>query len=217
MQALYNTQPDELSELFQRQVTLTAPNPATPDQQFEFVPTQSPQPIYFSQHYTQSAHVRPKSALEPRQNKDDSLYETFRQHDINSASLRPSQIRLFQSAQYEQRLKLLELWRIAPPEYETCELAEQFYDTWSQTTMSMEEEMAKQRYEKRLRERELQVTPVQVIQDGNRERAEDENNRNLLRIALSTPNSSAIGVQMASDKRGQPLPCNNWEWQHGNQ
>ena len=167
MQTLSYTQPDELSDLFRRQFTLANQQPATPTEQFDFATAQPPQPIYYSQHYTQTAHVRLKSAQEAIPRLDDSLRATLRQHDINPDSLLPAQIQLFQSAPYDERLRLLELWRIAPPEYGSRELAEQVYSAWPQTNMTQEEEMAKQRYERRLNERERLVIGTSTYSRGN--------------------------------------------------
>jgi hypothetical protein len=66
----------------------------------------------------------------------------------------PSQIELFQNADDDQRLRLLELWRISPPQgrqgYPSgtdYNMSRQLYD-WPPTSLAQEEAMAKLRYEK---------------------------------------------------------------------
>jgi hypothetical protein len=83
----------------------------------------------------------------------------LQRNSIDPSHLFPSQIDLFQNADNDQRLRLLELWRISPPQgrqgypegtdYNT---SRQLYD-WPPTSLAQEEAMAKLRYEKMVEER----------------------------------------------------------------
>ena len=114
------------------------------------------QPIaYISSHYTGTAHVRPTDVTsEPSQSPPppynesfmpEAMAETLRQHSIEPAALLPNQIHLFLNADYEQRLRLLELWRIAPPSYP---LEDHLNGTWVTTSVQREEDLARARYER---------------------------------------------------------------------
>lgn len=112
------------------------------------------QPVaYISGHYTGTAHVRPSDVTsEPSRSPPPPYYEssmpeamadTLRQHSIEPAALLPNQIHLFLNADYEQRLRLLELWRIAPPSYP---LEDHLNGTWVSTSVQREEDLARARY-----------------------------------------------------------------------
>lgn len=112
------------------------------------------QPLPFiSTHYTGTAYVRPDTTSEPSRSPPppyhealmpEAMYETLRQHSIDPSALLPNQIHLFQNADHEQRLRLLELWRIAPPSYP---LEEHMNGTWTSTSVEREEALARVRYE----------------------------------------------------------------------
>jgi len=135
---------------------------------------EAPKPIvYASSHYTHSHHVVPtRSASEPlaRTHIDMSeLGAILLRHSINPEMLFPSQVELFQNADDDQRLRLLELWRISPPQgrqgYPSgsdYNLSRQLYD-WPPTSLAQEEAMAKLRYETAQKEeqkaRELSTSP----------------------------------------------------------
>jgi hypothetical protein len=88
----------------------------------------------------------------------EDLADTLRQHSIDPSTLLPNQIQLFANAQYEQRLRLLELWRIAPPSYPVQALAHNM-DTHL-TSVELEEQRAKLRYEQRMQ----QSRPIAVAE-----------------------------------------------------
>lgn len=73
-----------------------------------------------------------------------AMYDLLRQHSIDPSALLPNQIHLFQDADHEQRLRLLELWRISPPSYP---VEEHLNGTWSSTSVEREEVLARARYE----------------------------------------------------------------------
>lgn len=171
-------QQEELSRLFSANMNLSqapfnqTPPPPQPEPQViaehvqqeeqEQTPT-SPPITYISQHYTHSYHVVPTRHIPPPPEKthiDTSELEAILlRNSIDPSFLFPSQIDLFQNADNDQRLRLLELWRISPPQgrqgipegvdYNT---SRQLYD-WPPTSLEQEEAMAKLRYERMLEER----------------------------------------------------------------
>ena len=154
-------QQDELVQLFAARMQLSQ-NPQAA-QTIQSVPQeqlaqqqqeQVSQPIvYASQHYTHSHHVVP-SRQEPQSTQIDlsELQAIFVRNSIDPSLLFPSQIDLFQNADNDQRLRLLELWRISPPQGSN---AQALYD-WPPTSLAQEEAMAKLRYERMLEERTQQ-------------------------------------------------------------
>jgi hypothetical protein len=119
----------------------------------------APQPVhYISTHYTPTAHMRPlagvDAASEPSCSPPPPYYEAvmpeamaeaLRQHSVDPSSLLPNQVHLFLNAGDEQRLRLVELWRIAPPSYPLEEHLNS--GTWISTSMEREEALARVRYE----------------------------------------------------------------------
>ncbi len=76
-----------------------------------------------------------------------AMYDVLRQHSIDPSALLPNQIHLFQNADDEQRMRLIELWRIAPPSYP---LEEHLNGTWISTTLEREEALARVRFEQQM-------------------------------------------------------------------
>ncbi|KNG48979.1 hypothetical protein DDE82_007362 [Stemphylium lycopersici] len=156
-------QQDELTRLFSANMTLsqTVAPPVQPVQQApqpEPEPEQAPkQIVYASQHYTHSHHVPMRSASEPalKTHIDASnLHAVLMRNSIDPSLLFPSQLDLFQNADDDQRLRLLELWRISPPTGRQghpagtdYNMSRQLYD-WPPTSLAQEEAMAKLRYER---------------------------------------------------------------------
>ncbi|GAB7354728.1 hypothetical protein MBLNU459_g5143t1 [Dothideomycetes sp. NU459] len=169
-------QQDELAQLFARNMNFTQPlpqHPVTPDRQFHT----DAQPVYASQHYIPSAYLRPSES--PFRSDSamggavENIDSTLIQHDINPAALSPSQTKLFTNADYEQRLRLLELWRISPPEND--ELVRLSGGVWPSTSIAQEEELARIRYERRIYEREQQSmgNGREIGMDGDQDAACD--------------------------------------------
>ncbi|KAI7081061.1 hypothetical protein KC356_g9331 [Hortaea werneckii] len=114
---------------------------------------------YISTHYTGTPHVRSETTSEPSRSPPPPYHEavheheaiatTLRQHSIDPSSLLPTQIELFANADYEQKLRLLELWRIAPPSYP---LEAHMSGSLSPTSMENEEVEARLRYEVRIQQ-----------------------------------------------------------------
>ncbi|KAF2658243.1 hypothetical protein K491DRAFT_702885 [Lophiostoma macrostomum CBS 122681] len=171
-----NMQQEELARLFSASMSLfqvpqsmtpqhdqqvSEQQPVQPQQGPEAIQTPSPI-IYASQHYTHSYHVVPNRQNPPAYQAHAAASELeamLQRNSIDPSHLFPSQIDLFQNADNDQRLRLLELWRISPPQgrqgypegvdYNT---SRQLYD-WPPTSLAQEEAMAKLRYEKMLEER----------------------------------------------------------------
>jgi hypothetical protein len=191
-------QQDELTRLFSATMNLSqvAQQQDVQAQQQEFQPQQQeqappPQPqqeqapkqiVYASSHYTHSHHITPttRSASEPsiKTHIDPSdLATVFLRNSIDPTLLFPSQITLFQNADDDQRLRLLELWRISPPAgrqgypYGTdYNMSRQLYD-WPPTSLAQEEAMAKLRYEK-LEEQHIREHDSQLGQSISSQAAE---------------------------------------------
>ncbi|KAH7072622.1 hypothetical protein BKA63DRAFT_491993 [Paraphoma chrysanthemicola] len=163
-----NMQQDELTQLFSAHMNLS--QDVTPhvlqqqqqqeqEQALQHQQTEAPkQIVYASQHYTHSHHVAPalsvseppvKTHIEP-----SDLEAVLLRNSIDPSLLFPSQIDLFQNADDDQRLRLLELWRISPPSGRQgypagtdYNISRQLYD-WPPTSLAQEEAMAKLRYER---------------------------------------------------------------------
>ncbi|KAF2725414.1 hypothetical protein K431DRAFT_280774 [Polychaeton citri CBS 116435] len=174
------TQHDELAQLFAQQMSFSptahlqqqanaAPAPAATASKLGLVQQQPPTVHYASAHYTQTPHVRadphfdtysPPSPPPPYTpfSLPQELMETFQRHDIDPSSLLPAQVELFTSASYEQKLRLLELWRISPPIYplQDHQQQQQQGTSWKVASLETEEAEARQRYEDMMRKREQQ-------------------------------------------------------------
>ncbi|KAK4981232.1 hypothetical protein LTR66_010152 [Elasticomyces elasticus] len=177
-------QQDELALLFARNLNFSNqqhPQPGSlptyekAQQAQETLPLKEPI-TYVSQHYVHTAHIGPRAASEslfsPSPSTallDDEVEKTFHQNSIDPHALLPSQLRLFCHAGYEQRLRLLELWRISPPEYGSGLLAKQPSESWLETSIELEEEAARLRYEMRMKEREQDTHQTQAQQDSSME------------------------------------------------
>lgn len=162
---------DDLAVLFSRNLTLAnsaqpSVNPRVSNTPAEALPVQ---PItYITQHYHHSAHVVPSTAavqspiISPCTTDVDqsSPAAILTQHNIDPSALFPSQLTLFQHADSDQRLRLIQLWRISPPSYGGHALAQEL-GNWPPTSLKQEEEMAQIRYERSL-------SKQRTLQDQNR-------------------------------------------------
>lgn len=154
-------QQQDLSELFARSMNFTNPV-SVPSQPPE---TQKPeqqhlsaQPVtYASAHYTHSSHIpRTPATNTPTPLEEVHLVAILQQNSIDPRLLFPNQITLFQNADDDQRLRLLELWRIAPPTCAADGLAREL-GTWPETSLQREEEQARTRYERTMQEKQQQA------------------------------------------------------------
>lgn len=164
-------QHDDLAALFAQRMNFASVEQQQQQQQpiFESVPQQqqqcsekqAKQPIHFiSSHYSHTHHIRPDQSSDasgsppPPYREDlvpEAMAQTLRDHSIDPASLLPNQIHLFVTADYEQRLRLLELWRIAPPSYP---LEQHLNGSLQPTSLEQEEFQARERYENQMQERQ---------------------------------------------------------------
>lgn len=139
---------EDLAALFSRNLSLhpyVAPVPETkPEAPFAYS---------ISQHYTHSAHLvaqQPsRPASEPPQTDQLTTEIILSRHGVDYATLFPSQIDLFKTADAGQQMRLIELWRISPPNYGGHALAQ---DLSSATSFEQEETLAKLRYERQMME-----------------------------------------------------------------
>lgn len=141
---------DELADMMARNMHLgmqpthhNVSNPPTP----QVIPQAAPI-TYISQHYHHSSH----SATVAAPVQDVQMSTVLRNVGVNADALLPSQLQLFKNAQPDQRDRLVELWRIAPPTFGD-QLSSQHMGDWPQTSMEVEEEAARQRYEKQEQEK----------------------------------------------------------------
>uniref|UniRef100_A0A1Y1N8S6 Uncharacterized protein n=1 Tax=Photinus pyralis TaxID=7054 RepID=A0A1Y1N8S6_PHOPY len=165
MQANAQQVQDDLANLFSRNLTF---NPDFHLSAQKETPRQEPtpaapvsQPIVYSisQHYHHSAHTaKPASQLsenqgqyrpqrpssEPPQSEISPMEMILRSYGVDPAVLTPSQVQLFRVADDPQKLRLIELWSICPPNR-----AEDIPSlAWSSTTLDQEEHLAQMRYER---------------------------------------------------------------------
>jgi len=150
---------DELADMMARNMHLGM-QPPSADVSNPPTPLVAPQvtPItYTSQHYHHSAHVAPAVVVE-----DAPVSQILKDVGVNADVLLPSQLQLFRNAQRDQQERLVELWRIAPPTYGDQPVSRDM-GNWPHTSLEMEEEAARQRWEKQEQERlrDLSVLPGQ--------------------------------------------------------
>ena len=127
-----------------------------------------------SQHYHHSAHLV-KAASEVSLSdtasysvppeRPSSIYD-LTQSGIAPTSLLRSQITLFEQSTQEQQARLLDLWRLAPPNYAANggqELADRLGE-YQVMTLEQEEELALLRYQKHMEKEEDPDSSVNVDQ-----------------------------------------------------
>ncbi|RMD41919.1 hypothetical protein DV735_g3225, partial [Chaetothyriales sp. CBS 134920] len=92
---------------------------------------------YITQHYHHSGHQAPA---------EETTSSVLEAAGVNTSGLLPSQMWLFKNADEQQKQRLIELWLIAPPtpgnQFPGAELG-----NWPQTSMEVEEEAARRRWE----------------------------------------------------------------------
>lgn len=158
---------DELAALFNRNLSFQ-PQQAYIPQQTEPTPVAEEEPYTYSisQHYNHSAHIRtapPRPASEPPQSELVTVELVLAQNGVDPSALYPSQIDLFKTADHAQQLRLVELWRICPPEYDTVVAQTMSHNT----SLQQEESMAKLRYERQMMEERLSRTAGDQAMDSD--------------------------------------------------
>ncbi|KAF2149755.1 hypothetical protein K461DRAFT_280974 [Myriangium duriaei CBS 260.36] len=151
---------DDLIDLFARNLSLTSQHPSAPNQQFLFNPEGNRTVTYASQHYTHSAHHHPQTP----QSNQESIESTLRQHSINPSYLFPCQLQLFATADLDQRLRLLELWRTAPIRASDMDSIRYRYGELTTTNLLQEEVLTRLRLERDVAE--LNVVAAQRSQEA---------------------------------------------------
>lgn len=148
---------DDLAFLFSRNLSLQSRQHEEPLPLVQTQPAmQQHEPITYSitQHYHHSAHLAskfPKAASEPSITDQETTEIILGRHGVDVKTLSPSQVDLFKSADPSQQMRLVELWRISPPNYGGHALAQDI-GSWSATSLEQEEAMAKLRYERQMLE-----------------------------------------------------------------
>ncbi|CZT09904.1 hypothetical protein WAI453_007096 [Rhynchosporium graminicola] len=150
---------EELAALFERNLSLQPipPTYVAPPQE-EPKPIEEPYVYSISQHYHHSSHIvaqQPsRPASEPPQTDQLTTEIILARHGIDVATLFPTQVDLFKTAEASQQMRLIELWRICPPNYGGHALAQGLGD-WPATSFQQEEAMAKLRYERQMLEERM--------------------------------------------------------------
>lgn len=181
--------PDELLALFSRNLTFDpelqaamareqAQQQQQQQQQLQSAPTPTQAVYSASQHYTHSYHIskprgqdtetqsqqayqRPSSA--PLENDVSQAEAILRSYNVEPSLLTPSQLQLFKTADDDQKLRLLELWSICPPNgaQNIPALA------WSSTSLEQEEHLARVRYEREQQmNNAMEQPPMEQIANG---------------------------------------------------
>jgi hypothetical protein len=143
---------EELSALFSRNLSFQpAPAPLPPAPIHQTTKPEEAITYSITQHYHHSSHV---AAQRPASTSATDALTTeiiLARHGVDVASLFPSQIELFKSADAGQQMRLVELWRISPPNYGGHALANDL-GSWPSTSFAQEETMAQLRYERQMME-----------------------------------------------------------------
>lgn len=146
---------EELAALFSRNLTFqSAPNPVPTPQVYQTTKPEEAITYSITQHYHHSAHIAaPKQSRPASTSATDSLTTEIilARHGVDVTTLFPSQIELFKTADASQQMRLVELWRISPPNYGGHALANDL-GTWPATSFQQEESMAQIRYERQMAE-----------------------------------------------------------------
>ena len=135
----------------------------------------TPPPYSISMHYHHSGHLVPKTipptVSQPQRvislvNPHDRIKDTLAANGINPSCLIASQLTLFEQAAPDQRSRLMELWRISPPNYANRDQeTSDGLGPLQHTTLEQEEETAKLRFQSR----ETQGLTTQVDMDMNQD------------------------------------------------
>ncbi|EFY90913.1 hypothetical protein MAC_03029 [Metarhizium acridum CQMa 102] len=165
MQANAQQVQDDLANLFSRNLTfnpdfhVSAQKETARQEPTPAAPVSQPVVYSISQHYHHSAHTAKSAAQlsenqgqcrpqrpssEPPQSEISTTEMILRGYGVDPAVLTPSQVQLFRVADDPQKLRLIELWSICPPNR-----AEDIPSlAWSSTTLGQEEHLAQMRYER---------------------------------------------------------------------
>ncbi|CCU74506.1 unnamed protein product [Blumeria hordei] len=114
------TTQDELVALFQQHLSLHH-NSINVHPKVE---EKSEEPIIYSisQHYHHSAHLAPEPSNEPPLTEKSSTEMILLKKGVDTCSLYPSQLELFETATTVQQKRLIELWQICRPDLQSLTL-----------------------------------------------------------------------------------------------
>jgi len=196
---------DDLADLMARHMHLGSMQIPSHDVSMPPTPQVVPQPTpiaYISQHYHHSSHQVPAG----QESEGMSASTILRNAGVSTDALLPSQLQLFKNAQPDQQNRLIELWKIAPVTY-GGQLVPGHMSNWPQTSMEMEEEAARQRWEKQELERlrNLSVLPSGQALPMDAEPYMDE---------VYTPNTNGITAQQEYRPATDPVYSREKEWWH---
>jgi len=142
-------QQEELVTLFSRNLSLY--NNTYTEQTVIHQTTKPEEAITYSitQHYHHSSHLAPKPsrpASDPGVTDQKTTEIILARHGVDITTLFPSQIELFKTADSSQQMRLVELWRISPPNYGGHALVQDF-GVWPTSSFDQDEVMARLRHD----------------------------------------------------------------------
>ncbi|TVY34945.1 hypothetical protein LSUB1_G007433 [Lachnellula subtilissima] len=197
---------EDLATLFSRNLNLhnntyVAPQP-------EPLPAEEPITYSISQHYHHSAHVvaqQPsRPASEPPQTDQLTTEIILSRHGVDANSLFPSQIDLFKTADPSQQMRLVELWRICPPDYGGHALAHDI-GNWPTTSFQQEEAMAKLRYERQIMEERMSRA------GGDMQSMDSDNMSDSSATMPMTPIQGGDGRWSGNSQNAEPYMASGYE------
>lgn len=162
---------DELAHMFARNLNFSN---SRDNQQELSQPQAAPQTYSISQHYNDSAHIIYHILQEEESRKltsatastSLSASEVLIQHHIDPKRLMNSQLTLFEQAAPDQRSRLIELWRISPPDYSDF-AAHGLSREYQETTLGEEERMAQSRYNRKNANQNMAPFETRKDPEGN--------------------------------------------------
>lgn len=127
------TTQDELVALFQQHLSLHH-NSINVHPKVE---EKSEEPIIYSisQHYHHSAHLAPQPSNEPPLTEKSSTEMILLKKGVDTRSLYPSQLELFETATIAQQKRLIELWQICRPDLQSLTLEQ---NRWAEKVIQEE-------------------------------------------------------------------------------
>jgi hypothetical protein len=170
---------EDLASLFARNLSLQSrpySDATTPNQVNQIVQPETAITYSITQHYHHSAHIALQKPSRPVSTPPPTDQETTEiilgRHGVDVTTLFPSQLELFKTADPSQQMRLVELWRISPPNYGGHALAQDL-GTWPATSLQQEEAMAKLRYERQTLEERVSRAHMAEDQQGHFDAGED--------------------------------------------
>lgn len=110
---------EDLATLFDKQMNMgTVEPPETPEPSSPASSQRSPITYSITQHYHHSAHIAQQAKTaesgEAQSSPGTHTTDTLRSYGIDSSTLSPGQIELFENAIPEQKSRLIQIWQICP-------------------------------------------------------------------------------------------------------